>query len=33
MRENEEDWKKQLETVIIEVAGFGHNFAEVPQFL
>lgn len=33
MRENEEDWQKQLETVIIEIAGFGNIFAEVPQFL
>jgi len=33
MRENKEDWQKQLQTVIIEVAGFGSIFAEVPQFL
>lgn len=33
MRENAEDWQKQLQTVIIEVAGFGSIFAEVPQFL
>lgn len=33
MRENEEDWEKQLDTVIIEVAGLGKIFAGVPQFL
>ena len=26
MRENEEDWKKQLNTVIIEIAGLGEIF-------
>ena len=33
MRENEEDWKKQLNTVIIEVAGLGEIFKQEPQFL
>ena len=33
MRENEEDWKKQLDTVIIEVAGLNEVFIEDPQFL
>lgn len=33
MRENEEDWKKQLDTVILEIAGLGEIFSEFPQFL
>ena len=33
MRENEEDWKKQLNTVIIEIAGLGSIFNQDPQFL
>lgn len=33
MRENKEDWKKQLNTVIIEVAGLGEIFKQEPQFL
>ena len=33
MRENEEDWKKQLNTVILEVAGLNEIFIENPQFL
>lgn len=33
MRENEEDWKKQLNTVIIEIAGLGEIFKQEPQFL
>ena len=33
MRENEEDWKKQLNTVIIEIAGLGEIFYTTPQFL
>lgn len=33
MRENEEDWKKQLNTVIIEIAGLGEIFSQEPQFL
>ena len=33
MRENNEDWHKQLDTVLIEVAGLGSLFSDVPQFL
>lgn len=33
MREHEEDWKKQLDTVIIEVAGLNEIFMRRPQFL
>lgn len=33
MKENEEDWEKQLDTVIIEIAGLNKIFVEVPQFL
>lgn len=33
MRENEEDWIKQLNTVIIEIAGLHEIFEELPQFL
>lgn len=33
MRENEEDWVKQLETVIIEIAGLGELFTKNPLFL
>lgn len=33
MKENEEDWEKQLNTVIIEIAGLNEIFIEVPQFL
>lgn len=33
MRENEEDWEKQLNTVIIEIAGLNEIFIEMPQFL
>ena len=33
MRENEEDWEKQLNTVIIEIAGLNEIFIETPQFL
>jgi hypothetical protein len=33
MRENEEDWTKQLNTVILEVAGLNEIFINVPQFL
>lgn len=32
MREHEEDWQKQLDTVIIEIAGMNEIFI-VPQFL
>ena len=33
MREHEEDWQKQLDTVIIEIAGLNEIFIEEPQFL
>lgn len=33
MRENEEDWQKQLDTVIIEIAGMADIFNQDPQFL
>ena len=33
MREHEEDWEKQLDTVCLEIAGFGVIFAQFPQFL
>ena len=33
MRENEEDWQKQLNTVIIEIAGLNEIFLQDPQFL
>ena len=33
MKENEEDWQKQLNTVILEIAGLGEIFYSVPQFL
>ena len=33
MREHEEDWKKQLDTVIIEIAGLNEIFIREPQFL
>ena len=33
MRENNEDWNKQLITVIIEIAGLSNIFIAVPQFL
>ena len=33
MREHNEDWKKQLDTVIIEIAGLNEIFIEEPQFL
>lgn len=32
MREHEEDWSKQLETVILEIAGLNEIFIN-PQFL
>ena len=32
MRENKEDWKKQLDTVVIEIAGLNEIFTG-PQFL
>ena len=33
MRENDEDWEKQLNTVILEIAGLNEIFVENPQFL
>lgn len=33
MRENNENWSKQLETVIIEIAGLGEIFSHNPIFL
>ena len=33
MREHEEDWEKQLDTVILEIAGLNEIFIAVPQFL
>lgn len=33
MREHAEDWQKQLDTVIIEIAGLNEIFIERPQFL
>ena len=33
MRENEEDWEKQLDTIIIEIAGLNEIFIYQPQFL
>ena len=33
MREHEEDWEKQLDTVIIEIAGLNEIFIYEPPFL
>lgn len=33
MKENNEDWEKQLDTVILEIAGLNEIFIENPQFL
>lgn len=33
MYENDEDWEKQLNTVIIEIAGLKEIFISTPQFL
>ena len=33
MRENNENWSKQLQSVIIEIAGLGEIFFENPLFL
>ena len=33
MKEHDENWKKQLDTVIIEIAGLNEIFIEYPQFL
>lgn len=33
MRENGEDWKKQLDIVILEIAGLNEVFLKAPSFL
>lgn len=33
MRENKEDWQKQLDTVILEIAGLNEIFSKDPHFL
>jgi hypothetical protein len=33
MRENKEDWIKQLNTVVLEIAGLNEIFIDAPQFL
>ena len=33
MRENGENWEKQLDTVILEIAGLNEVFVKNPQFL
>lgn len=33
MREHEEEWEKQLDTVILEIAGLNEIFILEPQFL
>lgn len=33
MREKEEDWRKQLDTVTLEVVGLNEIFLSHPQFL
>ena len=33
MRESEEDWQKQLDTVILEIAGLNEIFINTPHFL
>lgn len=33
MKERQEDWKKQLDTVIIEIAGLNEIFIQEPHFL
>lgn len=33
MRENNEDWSKQLQTVSLEIAGLNEIFLSYPQFL
>ena len=33
MRENKENWQKQLNTVIIEIVGLSKIFIQIPQFL
>ena len=33
MRENEENWRKQLDTVTLEIVGLNEIFLSYPQFL
>ena len=33
MRENKEDWRKQLDTVTLEIVGLNEIFLSYPQFL
>lgn len=33
MRENDEDWKKQIDTVLIEIVGLNEICSSMPQFL
>ena len=33
MREHEEDWHRQLDTVILEIAGLNEIFINTPHFL
>lgn len=33
MKENNEDWKKQLNTVTLEIVGLNEIFISYPQFL
>lgn len=33
MREHNEDWHKQLHTVIVEIVGLNEIFIQLPQFL
>ena len=33
MRENDEDWRKQLDTVTLEIVGLNEIFLSFPQFL
>lgn len=33
MKEHDEDWLKQLDTVLIEIAGLDEIFIQAPQFL
>ena len=33
MREHEENWEKQLDTVILEIAGLNEIFFTSPQFI
>lgn len=33
MYENEEDWRKQRETIVLELRGFNDMFVDNPQFM